>query len=281
MPSSIAYTARAPETGGLAPAGRLLYAAAMAAYGVVVLLYAHSIAAVAPSWPMGLPGTPFTECAAGAFLILCGASIIANKGARLASTLLGILLLLWIVLRSIPLVVADPSSPTFPAGNLCEASAICGGAFLVAASLPSGALGRMEAYPGIVAAWEGLILLGRFLLGLAMIYFGYAHVHSARYVATLVPSWIPWHLFWAYFCGAALLAAGAGIVLKVKARWAATLSGVMIVLFGVLVNAPLAFAAVRDVNLWTSLFHTLSWSGGAFALAGTLKNGESPGQGTS
>lgn len=64
-----------------------------------------------------------------------------------------------------------------------------------------------------------------------MILFSFAHFAYAPFVATLVPPWIPWHLFWVYFCGAALLAAGTALVLNRVSRLATTLLGIMIAIF--------------------------------------------------
>lgn len=78
---------------------------------------------------------------------------------------------------------------------------------------------------------QGLAISGRILLAAPMILYSWTHFVYAPFVATFVPPWIPWHLFWAYFCGAALLAAGIAIVLNRVSRLAATLLGVMIAIF--------------------------------------------------
>ncbi|MGH9400842.1 MAG: hypothetical protein ACRD2P_01900, partial [Terriglobia bacterium] len=70
--------------------------------------------------------------------------------------------------------------------------------------------------------------LGRFLLAAPMILFGVDHFIFAPFVATIVPPWIPWRLFWVYFCGVALFAAGLSIIVKRQAHLAAALLGTMI-----------------------------------------------------
>jgi uncharacterized membrane protein YphA (DoxX/SURF4 family) len=249
--------------------GRSFYGLAVIAYGCELFIYSHAITKLAPSWPEWIQWAPFPEYAAGTILVSGGAALVFGKNARNAGKLLGALFLIWFMFRSIPLVILDPSSPKNPEGNACESCAICAGALLVAASSSLEGVGTSFFFRRILWSLERLIPLGRYLLAAPMIYFGYVHIRFAQGVSNLVPAWMPWHLFWAYFCGAVLVSAGIAICFKIMLRWAASIAGVMIVLFAVLLNGPLAFAALRDVDLWTALFHTLAWSGGCFALAGS------------
>lgn len=85
---------------------------------------------------------------------------------------------------------------------------------------------------------QPLARLGEILLALPMVFFGGMHLTHGPGVANLVPPWIPWRLFWAYFTGAALAAAGVSIISKKLMRPAATLLGVMILLFVLLIHLP-------------------------------------------
>ena len=88
------------------------------------------------------------------------------------------------------------------------------------------------------------------------------------FVATLIPAWIPGHLFWAYFVGVAFLAAALAIVTSRMASLAATLLGIMFFLWVVTLHAPRVAAKLHNGNEWTSLFIALAMSGGAFMVAG-------------
>jgi hypothetical protein len=46
------------------------------------------------------------------------------------------------------------------------------------------------------------------------LFFGLDHFLFLRFIAWLVPPWIPWHLFWAFFFGCAFLAAGVSTATK-------------------------------------------------------------------
>src|SRR5713226_7889837 len=53
-----------------------------------------------------------------------------------------------------------------------------------------------------------------------LVVFGVQHFLYARFVAALVPSWIPGHLFWAYAVGIAFIATTLSIIVNIKARLA-------------------------------------------------------------
>jgi uncharacterized membrane protein len=99
---------------------------------------------------------------------------------------------------------------------------------------------------------------------------GVQHFMYARFVATLVPAWIPWRLFWAYFVGTAFLAAAISVVSRVMGSLAALLLGIMFVLFFVTVHVPRVIAAPNGGNEWTSAFVALAMAGTAFVIAGAL-----------
>lgn len=79
-------------------------------------------------------------------------------------------------------------------------------------------------------------------------------------------------MFWAYFAGTALIASGIGMIVRVKARLAATLLGAMILTWILILHIPRAIAdPYSDVgNEWTSTLEALAKSGVAFILGETL-----------
>ena len=103
-----------------------------------------------------------------------------------------------------------------------------------------------------------------------MILAGIQHFLFADFVATLVPAWIPGSSFWTYFAGIALIAGGAGLLLRRTLQTAAALSGLMIFLWVLLLHLPRALGAAPAAqrNEWTALFEALAFSGVALILAG-------------
>jgi uncharacterized membrane protein len=109
--------------------------------------------------------------------------------------------------------------------------------------------------------------LGRVFVAISLVVFGIQHFIYGGFVARLVPAWMPGQLFWAYFVGGAFFAAAAGIFIKILARPATTMLGVMFFLFVVLLHTPRIALHSHDGNEWTSGFVALAMCGGAWILA--------------
>ncbi|HEY6251082.1 MAG TPA: hypothetical protein VI685_14060 [Candidatus Angelobacter sp.] len=114
---------------------------------------------------------------------------------------------------------------------------------------------------------EKVQVFGRLFLAVPMGVFGAEHFTAAKIVASIVPSWIPGHLFWAYFVGAALIAAAVSITLKKYAVLAAALLGGMIFSFVLLIHVPNLVSQPDDRFALAVLLRDLFFSGGAFAFA--------------
>jgi uncharacterized membrane protein len=114
---------------------------------------------------------------------------------------------------------------------------------------------------------DKVVVLGRLFLAVPMAVFGADHYMFWRSMGPMVPSWIPWHPFWILFVGTALIAAALSIVVTRYDRLAATLLGVMILLFVVLIHVPNLIEAPGDRFLLAIALRDTSFSAGAFAYA--------------
>jgi uncharacterized membrane protein YphA (DoxX/SURF4 family) len=182
-------------------------------------------------------------------LILAAVSIVAGKQTRCLAIVLAVTLLLRALLFYAPKLAANPHDPG-PWTSGFEILAMCGAALLIS---------------GFAVG------LGRWLFAISLVVFGTQHFLYAKFVATLVPSWIPGHLFWAYFVGAAFVAAALSIAIQNYARLAATLLGLMFILWVFTLHFPRVAASPHDGNEWTSAFVALAMCGGSWVLAGTSK----------
>jgi uncharacterized membrane protein len=117
---------------------------------------------------------------------------------------------------------------------------------------------------------NNLVQFGPLFLAVAMAIFGADHLTAARFVALLVPSWIPGRLFWAYFVGFALLAAALSLATQIEHRLAAWLLGIMIFLFIPLIHLPSCFARPFDHTRVTILLRDLLLSSAVLAFAASL-----------
>ncbi len=110
---------------------------------------------------------------------------------------------------------------------------------------------------------------GRLFYALPMAVFATQHFTNTKLVASIVPHWMPWHLFWVYLVGTAIIAAALSIILEIQARLAATLLGCMVLLFVVLMHIPNIVATHGAFLFWLIALRDLAFSGGAFTVAVT------------
>lgn len=111
-----------------------------------------------------------------------------------------------------------------------------------------------------------------------MIGYGTLHFIVAKDAATLIPSWIPYHLFWIYFCGAALIGSGIAIITKINVRIIAALLGAMIFIWFIVLHIPRMIAApgADRADEITSACFALAYSGIAFVISGRKIKNQSP-----
>ena len=118
--------------------------------------------------------------------------------------------------------------------------------------------------------FDKLILLGPLFYAAPLAAFGTEHFTQTDAIASLVPQWIPWHRFWAYFVGACFILAALSLVTRIGARLAASLLALTFFLFVVLMDIPAWAQDPRDRFALTLALRELSFSGGALALAASL-----------
>jgi uncharacterized membrane protein len=244
---------------GLLKAGRIIFAIAMVLFGVEFFIFARSMAGPLPGPPWARGGISLAWFSCAGF-VLCGVSIAMVMMARWAAMLLGGAMLLFALIRWVPDLVAHLHNPG-PWTVVFELLAISGGAFVLAASLSSQD-----------GAWSRLATMGRYMVAVSLLVFAVQHFMYARFVATLVPAWIPRHLFWAYFTGGAFVAAALSLAAGKLVRLSAGLLGVMFLLWVLMLHTPRVAASPRNGDEVTSLLVALAMGGVSFILAGAWEN---------
>jgi uncharacterized membrane protein len=226
-----------------------------------------------PKPPAWLPGQSALAYLTGVGLVALGLAILSGRFVRSVGTILSVALGLSFLLLYLPsmTVYADPriDHPFFRGfmwTNPLKCLALVGGMALLAARLG-------EEPRRLLPVREGVGRLARFgasMLAAFLIVCGVQHFVYAPFVATLVPSWIPpGQEFWTYFCGGALIAGGAGIVIPRTARLAGSLSALMIFLWVLLLHIPRALAGPNHANETAGVFEALALSGVALLVAAT------------
>jgi uncharacterized membrane protein YphA (DoxX/SURF4 family) len=247
--------------------GRFCFAISIAFFGLQYLLYGRLVGGLPPV-PPWTPGGRVLAYLTGVVLIAAGVSIATLWKGRLSATALGVLFVLCVVflhaLRA-SAVLHDGIART----RAFEPLALSGVAFALAGILP---LERGSLGPNLGA--NRLVTLGRILFALSIVVFGVQHFMYAPFIAFLVPSWIPGHLFWAYFTGGAFIAAGLSIATRIFAALAAMLLGIMFLLWVLALHAPRVVAQPRNGDEWTSAVVALAFAGGSFILAAALSRND-------
>jgi uncharacterized membrane protein len=240
-------------------AGRIFYAVGIIAFGVQHIAYGAFVTRVVPKLPAAVPAQSALAYLIGAILIVCGAAIALRIRMRGAALTLAALLALSVATLYLPSLAMNPYQGGFIT-NTFKAIALCGGA-LVILQMTNGRTARRSAP------------LGRVLFASFLIVAGVQHFLYTQFVATLVPAWIPpRQSFWTYIAGVALIAGGVGIIFPLTTRVAATLVGIMILLWVPLLHIPRALTDLHNSNETTAVFEALAMSGIAFMIAGLLRN---------
>ncbi len=124
-----------------------------------------------------------------------------------------------------------------------------------------------------VAAGHGLdklIALAFVFYAAPLAVFGAEHLTDAADIMQLIPTWMFARLFWAYFVGVALIAAGLAISAKRFLRLAGSLTALMFFLFVAMMHIPGVVSNPHDRFGLAVAFRDLSFGAGALALAGAM-----------
>jgi uncharacterized membrane protein len=114
---------------------------------------------------------------------------------------------------------------------------------------------------------EKLLVLAPLFFVAPMAAFASQHFTDAESVSTIVPAWMPWHMFWTYFVGAALIAAALSIAMRKLVQLAAILLAVMLLSFVLLLHTHNIAVHPKSLLMWATAFRDIAFSGGALALA--------------
>jgi len=129
---------------------------------------------------------------------------------------------------------------------------------------------------GAARGWDKLISLGSVFIAVPLAVFAPEHFHGPDFIQKMVPRWMPAHWFWPNFIGCALLAAATSLTVRKFVRLSSTMLGLMFFLFVCMIYLPYALAHPANRFGWTYALRDLSFSAGAWALAGLHSRASSP-----
>ncbi len=183
-----------------------------------------------------IPGARILAYIVATLLVIGGLAILRTASRRLGANIVIAVYILFAIFW-LPRFVTAPHYLGYHAGvyigvsgGVCEQLIVIGGAMIVA--------GAMN--PVI-----------RWIFGVSAIAFGLAQITGIAATAAMVPNWIPPNAnFWAVLTGIAFVLAGIAILIRTCDKLASQLLAVMLLIFSVLVLAPLIATDPHDFGAW-------------------------------
>ncbi len=195
-----------------------------------------------------------------------GAGLLVQSMAALAALLLLTALLLWLLLLRLPNFLVEPAFAAcwsvFPLLLMVAAAWVIYVWF---------AAGGERKHLSLISGANGL-RIAHSLYGLSLMFFGIAHFVDVKDTVSLIPRWLPGHLFLAYFTGCAFIAAGLATLTGFCARLAVALSAIQLALFLFLVWIPIVAKGSYDPFQWSETILNVALCAGAWVLTDSYRD---------
>ena len=245
--------------------GRVVFAAAVAGLGAQCIVRGNAVPALEPM--LATPALPVIGWVTGAVLIAAAIAMMLRPAASYGAAVIAAVLLLWVVLLHVPRLVAAPRNGGAWTGAF-ETFALSGAALLLCGLTARTSGSDRVQWPFAHRATT----VGRLMYGASMPAFGVLHFLYIAYVASVIPNWIPAHIFFAYAAGVAHVASGVSLLTGVLSRLAACCTAAMFGSWVLIVHAPRVLRDSHNPSEWTSMLIALGMCGGALLIASALAN---------
>jgi hypothetical protein len=272
----------------LTDAAPYFYAIAIAGFGVIQLVVQNFLTGFFPV-PMGLPWRGFWVDLSSVLFLLSGAGLAFRVRPYLAAMIAGYVFFLFFFSVHLPRMLTDIYNPNAWSPAF-EALMLGSGAFIIADNLAGNAPSKNKSHfpqganvgPDGQAAsgdfWLGstsrqrnritgvAAVAGIYLFALSLVVFAVLHIRYSPYIMTLIPGWMPAHLFLSYLVIAGFLLASFSFFTDLKVPLASASLGIMFLLWVLTLHLPRVIGKWTVESEWASLFVALAVCGIAFSI---------------
>lgn len=246
----------------LYPFGRVFFSAAIAGFAGEHFVFTKEMTGMVPKY---LPLHTFWVIFCGIGLLAAALAIVTRVMDKLASLLVGIELLSFVLLLSVPGVFEDPHN------RISWALLLRDGSFSACALAYSGYLRRPA-----TGQTHWLTIYGRIFAGITTVFYGVMQIlHPANVPAVplerMTPDYIPLHAYTGYIGGVIFILAGGCLLANFRARDAAATLGLTTLFYMVAVYTPILLATPGSIDQgFNYFFDTLMFCGALLMLAASL-----------
>jgi len=244
--------------------GRVMFALGLIGLASLGFMKNDFIVGRPPAWPVGFGGKETISLVLNVLLVAgCVAIIFQRQGAFAAFLTTAIIFTFSFLIRYIPALIKSDLDKILWSINAYKTLALIGGSLIAGVSFLRNDSRQAQKIIPVIAT---------IFLSLFFIMSGLAHFKFADFIIDgFMPSYIPFHSFWAYFCGIALIAGGIGIQIYPLRKIAALLVGIMIAGWFLLLHIPRFFTNINDPSDQMGLCESFAFAGIMFVLYGLFK----------
>jgi uncharacterized membrane protein len=240
-----------------------LFGVSIIAFGIQQCITGQLVAGRPPAWPSVMPGELVIAYVLGVWLIFNGITILINKKIKsLIPTALFILV--YCASRNLYTVLSETDIGA-SLTNFGKGITIAGGLVLITKT-STHEFNNQQRHNPIDYLYVVICL---YALEFFLVMSGIQHFLFADFVAFLIPSWIPFPLFWTYASGAALVITGLSLIMGIRRQLVTQLGAMMILTWIIVLHIPRVVQDLSNHNEWTSVFEAIAFSSLLFIIANT------------
>ncbi len=243
----------------------VLLAIALLAFGILQFIFGTLVLGRPPALVEGL--TTFLAYAIGALLLITGCSVFFQWKPSLWLFCIGFFILVWSGAQNLTLTLIRLDYGMLLTNTGKALTLGFGYIFMASQSVTRANNGYSIFYTWI----SRLAIVSRYATGMFLLISGIQHFIFAEFVKHLIPTWIPGAIYWTYFAGVALIAAGIGLLSGLQLQLASMLAAGMIFFWVLTLHLPRAIANPTQ-NEWVGVFEAIAF-GSILLLLSQRKSG--------